>query len=90
MRQNVDNPEGLLTELDKCIEQYAPVWEKSAHLLETTSKDSFQREMNLQIVKLRAVSQEIIDLDLEIQDRIQNNPEMLKAYQDRIHRIGVN
>ncbi len=89
MRQNVDDPEALFAELDKCIEQYTPVWEKSAHLLETTPKDSFQREMNLQIVKLRAVSQEIIDLDLEIQDRIQNQPELIKAYRDRIQRIGI-
>lgn len=88
MRTNLEDPEKLLTELDACIEKYGPVWEKSHHLLETRTKDSYKKEVNLQIVKLRATAREIIDLDLEIQDRLEDRPELLKAYEERVKRIG--
>ncbi len=88
MRTNLDDPEKMLVELDACIEKYGPVWDKSHHLLETQSKDSYRKEFNLQIVHLREVSREIIDLDLEIQDRLQDQPELLKAYEERVQRIG--
>ncbi len=89
MRQNVDNPEKLFAELDECIEKYAPVWEASSHLLEHRTKASFKKEFNLQIEDLRTVSQEIVDLDLEIQDRLKDQPELLKAYGERVRRIGA-
>ena len=88
MRTNLDDPEKMLIELDACIEKYGPVWEKSHHLLETRSKDSYRKEFNLQIAQLRKTTSEIIDLDLEIQDRLQDRPELLKAYEERVQRIG--
>lgn len=89
MRLNVDNPEGLFAALDQCIEKYKPVWEKSAHLLDTKSYESYMREYNLQVEELRKVQLSIINLDLEIQDNLKDNPEMLQKYYQKLGQLGA-
>lgn len=89
MRLNVDNPEGLLKALDECIEKYQPVWDKSAHLLESKSYDSYMREYNLQVEELRKVQLSIINLDLEIQDNLRDNPDMLQKYYQKLGQLGA-
>lgn len=89
MRQNVNNPEGLFAALDSCIEKYQPVWDKGAHILDTMSRDSYLREYNLQVEALRKVQLSIINLDLEIQDNLRDNPEMLQKYYQKLGEIGA-
>ena len=89
MRLNVDNPEGLFKALDECIVKYQPVWDKGLHLLDTRSKDSYMREYNLQVEELRKVQLSIINLDLEIQDHLRDNPEMLQKYYQKLGEIGA-
>lgn len=89
MRMNVDNPEALFLALDQCIEKYTPVWEQIAVATEHNSLDTLNRQINLKNEPLREVLNNIIDLDLEIQDRFKNDPELLRAYMERVRRIGT-
>ncbi len=89
MRMNVDNPEGLFAALDECIVKYKPVWKKSAHLLETKSYESYMREYNLHVEALQKVQLSIINLDLEIQDNLRNDPEMLQKYFQKLEELGA-
>lgn len=88
MRMNMDNPEALFQAMDDCIEKYGPVWEANRRILETRSSDSVDRELNLYETDLRASMLEMINLDLEILDRYQDRPDLIKAYQTRVQRIG--
>ena len=89
MRLNVDNPEGLFAALDECIEKYKPVWEKNINLFDTMSYDAYMRENNLQVDALRNVQLSIVNLDLEIQDNLRNNPEMLQKYYQKLGELGA-
>ena len=51
--------------------------------------ESVSRELSLQDEEIRSSMSNIVDLDLEIQDRYENNPEVLKAYFSRIRKIGI-
>lgn len=88
LRMNVDNPDEMFRALDACIEQYRPVWQTMGHLHESRSEDSIKKEQGLQEAKIRDVMLRIVDLDLEIQDRYLSQPEILKAYHERISKIG--
>ena len=89
MRLNVDNPEGLFKALDECIEKYKPLWEKNTHLFDTMSYDAYIREYNLQVEDLRKVQLSIVNLDLEIQDNLRDNPEMLQKYYQKLSELGA-
>ena len=90
MRLNVDTPEGLFKALDECIQKYQPVWEKSAILLDTMDYDAYVREYNLQVEALRDVQLSILNLDLEIQDHLRDNPEMLQKYYQKLAQLGAH
>ena len=90
MRLNVDNPEGLFAALDECIQKYQPVWDKSAILMDTMDYDTYLREYNLQVEALREVQLSIINLDLEIQDHLRDNPEMLQKYYQKLAQLGAH
>ena len=89
MRMNVDNPEALFSALDECIEKYTPVWEESSRQMDFRTYESVSRELSLQDEEIRSSMSNIVDLDLEIQDRYEDNPEVLKAYFSRIRKIGI-
>ena len=88
LRMNVDHPEKLLTELDAYIVKYQPLWDRTKHILENRSDESVSREISTQLRYLDESFKNILDLDLEIQDTLQDRPELLRAYQERVRRIG--
>ena len=88
LRRNVDHPDNLIPALDAYIEKYQDLWNRNQHVLELHSVNSIKREVNVQLKYLDESYRNILDLDLEIQDTLQDNPEMLHAYQERVRRIG--
>lgn len=87
MRMNMEDPEAVLSALDKCIEKYGPLWEASRQ--STRSPEALDREMSQFDAEMREVIIELLDLDLEFQDRFRDNPEVIQAYMTRLERIGL-
>ena len=88
MRLNVNDPDKLFTELDACIEKYQSVWAKSDLQNHVTDRDKVTQEYEIRAEKIRRHTFNIINLDLEIQDRLIDDPVRLKAYESRVARIG--
>lgn len=88
MRLNVNDPDKLFTELDVCIEKYQPVWAKSDLQNHVSDRDKVTQEYEIRAEKIRRHTFNIINLDLEIQDRLIDDPVRLKAYESRVARIG--
>lgn len=95
LRANLEDPDALLAALDAYIDKYQPLWDKNAEHLKLEGKDlervdaKYDREINVVGARVREIFLNIVDLDLEIQDRLQNDPQKLRDYQARIMKIGV-
>ncbi|MBR4985168.1 MAG: hypothetical protein IKY83_05475 [Proteobacteria bacterium] len=89
MRTHINEPEKLLTALDDCIDQYQDVWANSKVQEQTADRERLTQEYDIRADKLRQVMIHLVNLDLEIQDRLLDDPEMLRAYEARIARIGT-
>ena len=90
MRQNVEDPDKLIAELDRVIETKHPVI-KEAHqrIIYEDSISKGERKLNVNKKKLLDVVSRITDLDLEIQDRLRDDPQKLNAYMERVNQLGV-
>lgn len=89
MRVNMENPDAVLAALDDCIVKYGEFWETTRRSLETRSPEALDREMNQYDAEFRAIIIELLNLDLEFQDRFYDRPEVLQAYYSRLKRIGM-
>lgn len=87
MRQNIDQPEPLISSLDACIEKYQGVWKETHRIFSEESSESVDRSINVKGRRIRESMQNIMDMDSAIQDHLQDNPKMLSAYMERIQRI---
>lgn len=88
MERYADNPSALFSAMDDCIEKYAPVWTRAHHILETKNFEHTVKEYNVRSKTLTAHMQRLLDLDLEIQDRLKSRPDLLIEYNQRVQRIG--
>ena len=89
MRQNVDNPDRLMTELDRVIVSSGPVLEDAHRRIINGSASEGERKLNVNKKRLLEITGNITDLDLEIQDRLKDDPQKLNAYIERVNRLGV-
>ena len=88
LSSHVEDIDGMLPELDAYIVKYQPLWDRNFHIFERMNGDDVVRELSTQLKTLDESYLHILNLDLEIQDILRDDPVRLKAYQDRIRRIG--
>ena len=88
MRTHVDDPDVLISELDRIIEKSGPALAEAHRQIDNTDQMTRERWLNIYKKDLLSTITRITDLDLEIQDRLKDNPEKLNAYISRINRLG--
>ena len=89
MRQNVEDPDKLIVELDRLIETKQPELRDAHQRIINGSVSTGDRKLNANKQKLLDVIVRITDLDLEIQDRLRDDPQKLYAYMKRVNQLGV-
>ena len=90
MRINLDKTEALLSEMDVCIEKYRPIWEQTPDLYSQYSDESLRKEIIIYVTEYNKTLQHIMDLDLAIQDRLKDNPQMRAEYMKRINAMNIH
>ena len=88
MRLNVNDPDKLFLALDDCIEKYKAVWANSDKQNLEKDRDKLSQAYDIRAERIRKLTQSIVNLDLEIQDRLIDDPDRLRAYENRVSRIG--
>lgn len=88
MQDNATQPELLVVELESCIKKHQDIWAELIQKFDGYSEDQLMRELGARESELRIVMTHILDLDLEIQDRIANQPELRDRYLAAIRSIG--
>jgi len=89
MRLNVEDPDKLISELDRVIETSRPVLRDAHRRIIHGSASEGERKLNVKKQKFLDVVNRITDLDLEIQDRLKDDPQKLNAYIARVNQLGV-
>ncbi len=89
MRVNVEDPDKLLSELDRVISSSRPVLRDAHSRIINGSVSEGERKLNVNKQRFLDVVSRITDLDLEIQDRLKDDPQKLNAYIERVNQLGV-
>lgn len=90
MERYADDPLHLFDAMDDCIARYQPLWQKT-HALDTSDeREKSAVEKSFQMHKQDFYDEilNLVNLDLQIQDQLKNDPELLRAYMERIQKIG--
>jgi len=89
MRQNRLNPDALTLKLDQWVKENQPAWEKIRREYAQLSETGIERELGAYEKRIRQTMTNILDLDLEIQDRLRNDPQRMADYQQAFRRTGI-
>lgn len=88
MQAGVTEPEILVAELEKCVKEHRVLWKDLRLEFEDYNELQLMRELGTREPELRAIMTRIVDLDLEIQDRIMDQYELRDRYMAAIRSIG--
>ncbi|MCL2326630.1 MAG: hypothetical protein FWC40_09080 [Proteobacteria bacterium] len=89
MRQNRRDPDALILKLGHWANENQLAWEKIRNEYAQLSETGIERELSAYEKRIRQTMTNILDLDLEIQDRLRNDPERMSGYQQAFRRTGV-
>lgn len=88
MRKNIDDPDALIAEMNTFVEANRDKIKEARKAFDEMGKDRKLRMIDQRLDELNVVTLRIVNLDLEIQDRLQNDPAKLEAYRLCIRNIN--
>ena len=80
MRKNIDDPDALIAEMNTFAEANREKIKEARKAFDEMGVDHKLRMIDHRLDELNVVTLRIVNLDLEIQDRLQNDPAKLDAY----------
>ncbi len=88
MRDNVEDPDTLIQKLNEYSAAHHDDWQNMINKFETIGEENVTRALDQHQERLRQTLLNIVNLDLEIQDRLQDDPVRMTAYQKAIHDLS--
>lgn len=89
MRANVDKPDELVKQLRAFNDANQDSWRRMHEAFDTMDSERATRKVDQHSEEIRKHLIAIVSLDLEIQDRLANDPERLAAYTDTMLSLGI-
>lgn len=89
LEANKSEPEKLLTEMDKFLETHNAEWSADRAELEAMDRDTQTKLEAKHEREMERAFKAFMDVSLEIQENLKDNPEALHAFVERLDKIGL-
>ncbi len=89
MRKNLEEPDRLIAELGAYADANQQAWVDMKRAFNAMSRDDYMRIIDHKQDDIRELMLKIMNLDLEFQDQLRNDPVRLAAYMATLKKIGV-
>jgi len=89
MRTNVDNPDKLVEELNAFSAANRAKLNDAREACEEMDTDKKVRMIDQRLDELNAITLKIVNLDLEVQDRLAHDLVKLERYRQSVQNLGV-
>lgn len=89
MRKNMEEPDRLIAELGAYADANQQAWAEMKRTFNAMSRDDYMRIIDHKQDDIREGMLKIMNLDLEFQDQLKNDPKRMAAYMAAVKKIGV-